>query len=176
MNKKNEEFFNQILLEMSAPVETMIKRLCRDPGLAEDIMQDIFLEIYKNIAKLAVHENYKGWVILTAKNKLQKRLMTEQNYYQRFVPIEEAGEEHLYDNSVREEQDMKELLGMLSDEDARLLRGYYLHGSSSVQLAGSLHTSEPAFRMKLFRARKRAQKILEKEFGSSLLYRLKRQN
>ena len=48
MNKKNEEFFNQILLEMSAPVETMIKRLCRDPGLAEDIMQDIFLEIYKN--------------------------------------------------------------------------------------------------------------------------------
>ncbi len=74
MNRKDEEFFNQILLELSHSVESMIKHVCNDPELAEDVMQDIFLEAYQNISKLSVNENYREQILLMAKRKLQARL------------------------------------------------------------------------------------------------------
>lgn len=161
--KQKEEFFNKILLEMTVPVEDYIRHHCKDMELAEDIMQEVFLEAHKNVAKLMHHENYKGWIMLTAKNKLMKITSRERQYYERNTCIDEV-DENVFSQEPEDEASelVNELLKNLTSDEAGLIRGVYLEGFSSDEMAKRLSITENAFRMRLHRAREKAKKILQK--------------
>ena len=68
-----------------------------NPALAQEVVQDAFLEAVKNIDKLMSHENPKGWMKNTVKYKVKHVERSFNRYTLRFisldtdVPSENAG-------------------------------------------------------------------------------------
>ena len=161
---KNEELFNELMIEMYPKVMKFIRHWCKDRNLAEDIAQEAFETVYKKRDRLDGHENPQGWVMEVAKHKILKMVLDEEKYYDTMVPLDEVTESRLgreydmTDNMIAEE-----MLAGLSEKEADLLREYYIKGSSAQNMSKKLKISMAAFRMRLSRAKKKAKKIIKLE-------------
>lgn len=59
--------FEQIYAELSAPLFTVILRITRDRGLSEDILQEVFLKLYRSPPGPSVHKP-RAYLFQTARN------------------------------------------------------------------------------------------------------------
>jgi RNA polymerase sigma factor (sigma-70 family) len=58
-----------IYLRFSKPVYTLIRRLVIRPAVAEDLLQDVFVEILRNVHNYSGAGSFAGWVKSIAVNK-----------------------------------------------------------------------------------------------------------
>ena len=59
-----------------------------NPALAQEVVQDAFLEAVKNIDKLMSHENPKGWMKNTVKYKVKHAERSFNRYILRFISLD----------------------------------------------------------------------------------------
>lgn len=59
-----------------------------NPALAQEVVQDAFLEAVKNIDKLMSHENPKGWIKNTVKYKVKHAERSFNRYILRFISLD----------------------------------------------------------------------------------------
>lgn len=64
----NEASFTLLVKRHLKPVYNFAYRLCGDKVAAEDIAQETFLKIWKNIKKYKHSENFKPWLFKIARN------------------------------------------------------------------------------------------------------------
>lgn len=125
---------------------------------AEDITQEVFLRVYKNLGKLRRWDNFLGWIYSITIN-LCKDWIRSQSRRPDTSFVEDQDIKILRDYSIKSHQEEKTLemlydaLYSLSDTCQEVLILYYLGGMNSVEIARIRGVSPTAIRQQLTRAR-----------------------
>lgn len=64
----DKQAFSELYHDLKAPVYTVICRIVRDRHLAEDVMQEVFLKLYRDPPDPSV-QNVRAWIFQTARNR-----------------------------------------------------------------------------------------------------------
>ena len=149
----------------------------KNKAAAEDITQDTFVHVYKNIKKIHKHDNPVGYIFRTAQNfiknykkQLYRRIAMEQQADERFEDINDVGSgiDSVLDAEINEYEYIIYVIGSLSEEKRRLYDMYYVENRSMKEISDELGISYAALRMKYVRLRKeikdRVRETAEKYF------------
>ena len=132
--------------------------LLRDRQLAEDMVQTVFLTLLSKHEGLQDHPNIRGWLIQTLKYQIQSELQRAR--YSREVPL--THDQVIAAEEPHEPDFLSLLPTELSSSEKMIL---YLHievGLTHEEIAERMGCSTEASRMRLYRAKRRCKKFLEK--------------
>ena len=148
---------------------SFIYRFVRDPHLTEDIGQEVFLDIYKSLAKFdpEMGTPFSAWLYISARNRciseLRKRGRSES------VPLEDyhiiAGLKDSAEEALISREGMQALASSLEQlpEPFRTTIVRSLQGASMNEIACQCGISPATVKTRLFRAKEKL-KLLMKEY------------
>lgn len=141
----------------------------KDSDSANDIVQDTFVIVYRNIERLKKHENPAGFIFRTAQNlvnnykkQLYKRLSREISLDGSDMEIGDGGGsiEREADLNINEYEYITDILEELDEEKQRLYKMYYVDNMPMKEIAERLGIEYTALRMKYVRLRREIKALV----------------
>ncbi|MFI5205510.1 MAG: RNA polymerase sigma factor [Candidatus Paceibacterales bacterium] len=77
--KGDEKSFEVLVLRYTHLIYRFVAGYVRDGQVAQDITQDVFLKVFKNIKKVDKDKNFKSWIYTIAKNTAFDALKKKQS-------------------------------------------------------------------------------------------------
>ena len=170
----DEAAFNQIVQAYRKRILGTVYRLIGHSGDVEDVSQDVFVRLYHSLSQLRSLEVFERWLhrltVNTTYDYLRKKrrsaAITMADLSDEQVVVADAvegGKQHSEELRQREARaTVQALLGRISEEDRILLLLREVEGLSLKELNEIYDIKENALKVRLFRARKRALKELER--------------
>lgn len=156
-----EVWFDAIYQEYQKKLLRLAIHMVRDPQLAEDMVQSVFLTLLTNHQRLREHPNIWGWLAATLRNQVSNEM--QKAFRSREVPLEPDREPAGEDPFV---PDFSEVIPPgLSDAERELLYLRVEVGLSHEELAARLGCSPTACRMRLLRVKTHCKKLMENISG-----------
>lgn len=164
-------------------VYTLVLQLLKNKEEAEEVSQDTFIKIYKNLGKFKGDSKFSTWVYRIAYNTCLDRIKTYKKT-RNTVGIDEFTQNQvrtletafdLMDRADRE-QSIKECLQKMPEDDATLLTLFYYEELSLTEISKVIGIEPNTVKVKLFRARKRLATILKKRLEPAILENYGRTN
>lgn len=147
MNKNHDDFFEKLYLDNYKQLLKYAYRLTYMSNLAEEIVQDSFVEAYKKIELLYRHENPVGWLYIAVSN-ISKSYIREIVEMKKRLPIE------VYELATTDEENIETfLLNYLSPKEAKIIIDFYVFKLSIHEMSEKYGISLSACKMRLKRAR-----------------------
>jgi RNA polymerase sigma-70 factor (ECF subfamily) len=84
----------RIYRELSKPVYTLIRRLVVSPAVAQDLLQDVFVEVLRNLANYRAIGSFEGWVKSIAINKALMYLRSPWHRSRRWLAADQISAAH----------------------------------------------------------------------------------
>lgn len=129
--------------------------LCKDPDLADDVVQDTLIRAFRSMHTLKDDKAVKGWLLTIARRehaRLYERKRLETRDIDDLTQIEAAMIATETDSDV---DDMRSALLALEDEYREPLVLQVLMGFSTAEIAGMMQLTQGAVLTRLHRARKK---------------------
>jgi len=186
LEKKSDEQLVSISLHDIAAFEIIVKRwekkvffyINRLIGWrgedAEDITQDVFIKVYKNLGSFNIKLKFSSWLYRVAhneainfikKNKNKNTISIENNLY--LTNTLASNEDVVQDIIARQENiNISQTLLKLSLKDRVPLILHYIEDKSYLEIADILHISKNSVGPKIKRSKNKLRKILEKEHNA----------
>ena len=159
--------FEQLMREYERMVLVTALRLLGSLHDAQDASQEVFLKLYRNLAKVESTGNISGWlyrVTVNACHDLRRRRPT-------LVPMEDAGdlasqEADPAQQSAEQERSrvLRLSLRMLSEKERAALVLRDLEGLTTEEVARALGSSEATVRSQISKARVKVKGFVERYF------------
>ena len=162
MNKahKDKEFFEEIYNTTFIGLRKFVMYRCTNPALVDDILQEVYIEVFRHIDQLREHENIVGWVYKTADNKTKKLNEVYHRYYSNKTNIEEWNLTY-EENAIAELIQSSEYQSILNEDEFLLLMMKYKEGYSHQEIAKIKNITENNSKMKLSRIIKKLKNGIE---------------
>lgn len=166
---KYDAFFDEICERYYKDIFKYLVFTLKNEEAANDITQDTFVVVYKNIKKVYNHENIGGYIFRTAQNlgknykkELYKRLIREINIDDNVVDIQDykSDIESRMDADIDEYEYIIDIIDSLSDEKKRLYNMYYVEHKPMKEIAAVMNVEYTAIRMKYVRLRKEIREMV----------------
>ncbi|MDE0397930.1 MAG: sigma-70 family RNA polymerase sigma factor [Candidatus Poribacteria bacterium] len=176
----NDEAFSVLVRKHQKSIHALAWRKVGDFHIAEEITQDTFLQVYKNLAQLKNPNQFGGWIYVIAnrlclkwleKNKLPTQSLDD-------TPTEEI-EEASYTRYASDQRQaeatedrhelVKKLLAKLPESERTVVTLYYLGEMTAQEIGKFLGVSVNTIKSRLRRGRKRLQEQQEEVFISETL-------
>ena len=177
----DNEAFTALVRKHQKRVHALAWRKVGDFHYAEEITQDVFLQVYKKLATLKDSQQFSGWLyVITSrccirwfrknKSSIQSRETIQMDKidgssYSRYVSELQAAEA-----SERRYQVVKELLAQLPESERTVITLYYLGEMTTKEISRFLGVSVNTITSRLQRARKRLQgeetRLIQETLGS----------
>jgi RNA polymerase sigma-70 factor, ECF subfamily len=146
-----------------AQVHGIVRRVIRDPHLAMDTVQDVYLRAFRRLADLRDPQAFPGWLGRIAKTTALNQIRVRR---QTFVdPIEVSRLPAPTETEAEWTDEQRHALSLamlcLSPEDRRLCERYYHGGWTTKRLAAEEELTGAAVRKRLERIRKRLRREIE---------------
>lgn len=155
-----EEDFNIIYDETYYNLRRFVKKRSPNCTIIDDILQEVYLEVFRHIDNLKMHENYIGWIYKTADNKI-KKLNSDYDYFFLHEIYFDEGKA-LESTNEYEFTDFEKYRKVLKEDEYELLIMKYNKGYSHKELAKITGRSVAGSKMKLFRIIKKLRKTINK--------------
>lgn len=153
-------WFDELYIKYSKKMVSIAMRLGFSREEAEELMQDAFLLLLSKSDRFqSGHENPGGFLMKSLKNLIGTQLRHKKIF--QFVPYEEMPESAAADTYFSSLKD--QLPAELSEEDKTILAARYEEQVTYAELSRRLGISPNQCALKVFRAKKRLQGILESE-------------
>jgi RNA polymerase sigma factor (sigma-70 family) len=157
------EAFHRLIILYQADVYTLVMSWVKNPEDAKELVQDIFLEAYRDLASLKQPERFYFWLRQIAKHRCQNW----QERKRQFVPLSEdiiaetpSADEILI---LRETlAKMMQAIDELPETEKQILKERYLDDSSYAELQAKHGLSYKALNMRLLRAKQKVRARVEK--------------
>ena len=179
----DDEAFNALVRKHQKGIHALAWRKVGDFHVAEEITQDTFLQVHKNLAQLRNPKQFSGWMYVIANRLCLKWL--EKNIKNKSVmqsledtPVEEI-EESSYTHYVSEQrltesiehrhELVKKLLSKLPESERTVVTLYYLGEMTAQEIGKFLGVSVNTVKSRLRRGRERLQERQEEPFVSETL-------
>ena len=143
--------FEKIVREFSEMVYRVALNICRNPQNSEDVMQNVFLRLYKYGKKdIEKSKEYlKAWLIRVTVNESKRMLRTSAKAD--YVPLEEVANTLFAEES--ESRSVFNYVMNLPQKYRVVIYLYYYEGYSAKEIANILRRNEATIRTQLSRAR-----------------------
>lgn len=158
MQTKSDLTFEFLIERYRQPLAGAAYHLCGNWEMAQDIVQETFLDAYKGFGGLREPEKAGAWLYAILRRKaVAHRQMLKPDVELIFEPTAPypGDTESLVRGIVIEQMDK------LSREDREILAGKYLLGLSYQELADSLGIKEGTVRVRCLRAKERLRNALQ---------------
>ena len=176
----NDEAFSVLVQKHQKSIHALAWRKVGDFHIAEEITQDTFLQVYKNLAQLKNPNQFGGWIYVIANRLclkwLQKNKLPTQSLDD--TPTEEI-EEASYTRYASDQRQaeatedrhelVKKLLAKLPESERTVVTLYYLGEMTAQEIGKFLGVSVNTIKSRLRRGRKRLQEQQEEVFISETL-------
>jgi RNA polymerase sigma-70 factor, ECF subfamily len=110
--------FGELVRRRQSPLRNLLRRLCRDPALADDLSQAAFLQAWRSLSSLKAPGAFGGWLRKLAINLWLQHLRRHSREAQP-VSAGQAAETFGYEATVGEKLDLDRALELLPG-DVRL--------------------------------------------------------
>jgi RNA polymerase sigma-70 factor (ECF subfamily) len=169
---------DELVALFSNGLTLMLRRLARDPALAEDLYQETFRIVLEKARSGGIHEPERlaGFLRGTARNLLLAEGRRPRQQPGDATPLAENGPTQAAPQLrrvLRQEEAglVRKLLGELRFErDRRILADFYLSERTKQEICTSLGVDPEGFKKVLFRARERLRELWERaEKGQRLM-------
>jgi RNA polymerase sigma factor (sigma-70 family) len=143
--------------------------LLKDPALAQDAAQEIFVKIFLNLSRFSERSKFSTWVYsitynycidMIRRRKKQRNLFSDELEDAPDI-IEEVPDEELLSMEVSR---LKEVLEEIPVDDKAVLLMKYQDDMQIKEIAAALDKTESAIKMKIKRAKAKAQKAYKELF------------
>ena len=176
----NDEAFSVLVRKHQKSIHALAWRKVGDFHIAEEITQDTFLQVYKNLAQLKNPKQFAGWIYVIADNLCkrwhQKRKLSTQSLedtsvaeienvsYTRYVSEQ-------WQTEVAEDRHelVKKLLSKLPESERTVVTLFYLGEMTAKEIGKFLGVSVNTVKSRLRRGRERLQERQEELFVSETL-------
>jgi len=174
LETQNSKYFEQLYGKYSTKVFSKCISLLKDEGRAQDATQDIFLKIFLNLSKFGGKSKFSTWIYsitynycidLIRKKKKSGNIFSDE--IERAPDLaEEVPDSALLEMEVKK---LKIVLDIIPVGDKAVLLMKYQDDMSIREISETLNKSESAIKMKLKRAKHKAQKVYEDKFKQNQL-------
>jgi RNA polymerase sigma-70 factor (ECF subfamily) len=171
VQKGNQAAFTQLVETYQRPVYNLCYRMLGNAEEAEDISQETFLRVYRNINKYDVKRSFSTWILSIAAHQcidlLRKRRMT-------ILSMDSAPEHETSDGSPgpeatffrkEDQHQVQSLLKLLNPGDRAAVIMYYWYDFSYDEIASTLAMTSSAVKSRLHRARLAMARAWSTDFG-----------
>ena len=131
----------------------------KNPVDAEDIVQNVFLKLHKNLKKFDNEEYLKNWLIKVTINECKTNLLS---YYKRKVRLFINNEEEQIKDKESEDEVLNSLF-LLPKQDRLIIHLYYYENYKVKEIANILKMKENTVKQRLHRDREKLRDILKEE-------------
>ena len=178
----DDEAFNALVRKHQKGIHALAWRKVGDFHIAEEITQDTFLQVYKNLAQLKNPNQFAGWMYVIASRLclkwLQKHKNTSVIHSLEDTPVEEIDESSYTHHASEQRQTeitenrhelVKKLLAKLPESERTIVTLYYLGEMTAKEIGKYLGVSVNTVKSRLRRGRKRLQEQQEELLVSETL-------
>jgi RNA polymerase sigma-70 factor, ECF subfamily len=156
LRRANPRAFEKLYEREKASLYGFLLRLARDPHVAADLFQNVWLKLARHAARLRPDSNLRAWLFTVARREYLSFRRAQALDISRVLVL--GLEPSNVDDSA--ERDTRRMaltaaLGQLSDADREVLLLSAVDGLDAEQAAEVLEISSVAFRQRLARARRR---------------------
>jgi RNA polymerase sigma-70 factor (ECF subfamily) len=150
---------------------TFIYRFVQDPHLSEDIGQEVFLDVYKSLAKFdpEMGTPFSAWLYISARNRCLSELRKQGRGES--VPLEDyhmiTGTEESAEAALIRHEGRQALAASLEQlaEPFRTAMIKSLQGATLHEIATQCGTSQDTVKSRLFRAKEKMKQLMKAYVG-----------
>lgn len=169
--KGNLASFEQLLILFEAPIYNYIYRQVTHKQVAEDLTQETFIKLFKNLKKIKPEENFKSWVYTIATNTVYDYFRKKHYVKELFIiddpesSFETMDPQSAYTivEQIGAQQDLDKALEKLKPEYRTVLLLFYRQDLSYETIANILRVPLNTVKTYLFRAKKALKEELERK-------------
>lgn len=166
--KGDTKAFSVLVDRYKHMVYTLALRMVRNKEEAEEVSQDTFLNVYKNLSKFKADSKFSTWVYKIAYNRSLDYIKKQSRYIETTV-IDTYTERNLQsiENTLgkletnERNETIKSALQELPGDDSVLITLHYYEELSLDEISKILDTSANTIKVRLYRSRKRLAEILK---------------
>jgi RNA polymerase sigma-70 factor (ECF subfamily) len=165
LRTQNSLYFSQLYRKYANKVYGKCLSILKNDDEARDAVQDIFVKIMLNMGGFGEKSQFSTWIYSITynycidtirKRKKEKTLFSDELENTKDVADEEVPDEYLLEMDVKQ---LKTVLEMLPAGDRAVLLMKYQDDMSIKDIADGLNKTESAIKMKIKRAKHKAQEI-----------------
>ena len=112
---------------------------CNNPDLSEDLTQETFFKVFKSLDQYKKRGHFKAWLFCVARSVCMDELRKRRIEYVPDYDICEIGDEYDCIKHVEDENEIRELLSRLSNEQKEALILHYMDGFSFREMGDILN-------------------------------------
>ena len=170
LETQNSRYFNQLYSKYSSKVFSKCISLLKNEAHAQDATQDIFLKIFLNLSKFGGKSKFSTWVYSITYNYCIDLIRKRKKHGSIFSDEIENAPDHadeVPDSALLEMEvkKLKKVLDTIPIGDKAVLLMKYQDDMSIRDISGILNKSESAIKMKLKRAKHKAQMVYRELFS-----------
>lgn len=170
----DEIAFGQLFRQYKNKLYSFIFHLSGSATIAEDVLQDVFLKIWRDRDQLTGIDNFNAYLYRMAQNtainvlRRQSREALLLNEMQRLAPEGVQGDEPLAAKEVRTA--LQQAINDLPPQQRKVYQLGQEHGLSYEQIAGSLGISTSTVRNHMVQALKAIREYIALHFPNLIIY------
>lgn len=159
----DESTFKLLVQRHKEKVRNIIYLTLSDTDAVDDIAQEVFITVYKNLKKFRFESQFTTWLYRITVNKCKDHLR-KKTVRKIFVPIKDAGGELKYDQVTEKKDISKLVMNAISTLPVKLKTPLLLkdiEGFSYQEIAETMECEIGTVKSRIFRAREGLKKILK---------------
>ena len=172
IKKGDENEFNNLVKQNLTMILNFVYRFCYDTELAEDITQEVFIKIWKNIKKYDETKNFKSWMFTITKNTAIDFLRKKKTIpFSSFENIDETNNfiENIEDDNINllnemikndSQSKLSKVLKNLNVKQQLVLYLYYYEEMNFKEIAEILNISVNTIKSQHLRSLKILKKLM----------------
>jgi RNA polymerase sigma-70 factor, ECF subfamily len=140
-------------------------RLVRDETLAEDLLSDVFLDVWRQAAKFEARSSVSTWLLAIARYKAlsarRRRIDAELDEEVPVIIADPADNPELVLQKKNQTELVRHSLARLSPEHGEVIDLVYYHGKSVREVAEIVGVAAATVKTRMFYARKKLAELFE---------------
>ena len=162
--KGDQRAFDRLVLEHQERIRGFIYRATRDIDDTNDLAQEVFIKVYRNLHRFRGESEFSTWLYRIASNVLNTHFRKRR--FRDWIPLSEREDIPAESPDGEQKEQFQELLKQLTklsnqERQVVILRG--LQELSVADTAGILNTTENVVKVAYHTARKKLRGLLDDE-------------
>jgi RNA polymerase sigma-70 factor (ECF subfamily) len=147
------EAFSAIYRELADDVHRLAFQVTRDPGLAEDVMQEVFAHLWRESARFdASRGSVRAWLRTVTRGRAIDRVRRESRWRRaQPMPAPSDHDDQVVEAVIASQQreHLREVMTVLTERERAAIALAYFGGNSYAQVAELLGVSLPALKSRI---------------------------
>lgn len=170
---------SQLYRRFGRPCYSLARRICADDGLAEDVVQEVFLTLWRDPGRFdPARGSFATWLLTLIHHKAVDSVRRESTVRRRVVSAPEAGENWSPTPAPGADQaamvrvaagQVREALHQLPLEQRQVLALAYFGGHTQREIAGLIEVPLGTVKSRMFAGVQRLRSLLGPELGPDTL-------